>query len=471
MTASTWTPDLGSYTGPVYLRIVEAIADDVEWGKLGIGDRLPPQRALAAQLGVDFTTISRAYTEAQRRGLVEAQVGRGTFICSQQRPAAVPAPDSLIDMTVNHPPTPDYPDLIQRLWRDVAAPSTDSSPNSLMRYTHPAGSARDRAAGIQWLSARMKGITADRLVVCPGTQGALLAAVMMLATRGDTICVEELTYPGFILLARYLGIHLVPVAMDRYGAHPDALAEACRQHQPKAFYCMPTLHNPTTVTMPAKRREAIASVLRRYQVAAIEDDNYWPLLMDAEGNENARLPAPPPLASFLPELTCYLSGLSKCVTPALRIAYMVAPDRHTADQAAVAVRATASMASPLGASLATRWIEDGTAAEVLEAIRRETRERQSIARRVLPDQANASDPRAFHLWLRIPAPWTRMVLADQLRTSNVAVALSDAFSTNTGPEAIRVCLGGPLERSDLEYGLQLIARLLTLKSPTPSTIV
>jgi DNA-binding transcriptional MocR family regulator len=468
MTASEWVPDLDGYAGPIYVRIVEAIADDIEHGKLRVGERLPPQRMLAAQLGVDFTTISRAYTEAQRRGLTEAQVGRGTFIRQQSPSIPISAPDALIDMTVNHPPALDDPDIEQRMWRDVMPSTSDSRLDRLMRYVPPAGAARDRAAGAQWLAQRLEGVTADRLVVCPGTQGALLVVTMMLASRGDVICVEELTYPGFILLARQLGVRVVPVAMDRHGALPDALADVCRQYRPKAFYCMPTLHNPTAVTMPSKRREAIAGVLRRYQVPAIEDDNYWPF---ATGHEGEAPAAPPPLASFLPELTFYLSGLSKCATPALRIAYLVAPARHDADQAAVAIRATASMASPLNASLATRWIEDGTVTDVLAAIRRETAERQALARRILPVSIHNRDARTFHLWLDVPSPWTRMVFADQLRASNVAVALSDAFSIASGPEAIRICLGGPTDRADLEYGLQRIAWLLTSKSRSPSIIV
>jgi DNA-binding transcriptional MocR family regulator len=468
MKFSGWIPEIEARKGPVYLRIVDAIAADVESGKLERGARLPPQRVLAGHLGIDFTTVSRAYTEAQRRGLVEARVGKGTFVRHRRNAAPTPSGESSIDMMVNHPPRFDDPELDRRLWHGLALPVIEARAGEWMRYQPPAGSARDRAAGASWLTRRIDGLAADRLLVCPGTQGALLVATMLLAERGDVICVEELTYPGFILIAQQLGIRLVPIEMDAHGACPESLAQACRQHHPKALYCMPTLHNPTTTIMPVERRRAIADVLRRHAVPLIEDDNYWPFV------EAGSLPRPepvPPLASFMPELAYYITGLAKCVTPAIRIAYMVTPDRQSAGRAAVVLRATASMASPFNAALASQWIEDGTAAAVLKAICDETAGRRAIAQRILPGVARHTDPRAFHLWLHVPAPWTRSMLAEQLRMYNISIAVSDAFSVTRAPEAVRLCLGGPLSRADLEYGLQRIAELLALQAPVPSIIV
>jgi DNA-binding transcriptional MocR family regulator len=218
--------------------------------------------------------------------------------------------------------------------------------------------------------------------------------------------------------------------------------------------------------MPAERREAIAEVLREHQLPLIEDDNYWPLV---EGAGAASTQAPP-LASLVPELAYYVSGLAKCVSPAIRIAYMVTPDRERAERAAIILRATASMASPLNAALATRWIEDGTAAAMVSAIRDETAARLAIAQRILHNAETATHPCAFHLWMRIPSPWTRSSFAEQLRLSKISIACADAFSVARTPEAVRLCLGGPASRADLEYGLQLIAGLLA-RAPTPSIII
>ena len=75
-----WVPKLGGQYGPIYLALAQAIEADIAAGRLRAGQRMPPQRTLADSLGVDLTTVTRAYREAQDRGLIEAVVGRGTFV-------------------------------------------------------------------------------------------------------------------------------------------------------------------------------------------------------------------------------------------------------------------------------------------------------------------------------------------------------------------------------------------------------
>ena len=75
-----WVPTIADRTGPLYLQIVDALASDISRGQLVRGQVLPTHRALAKSLGVDLTTVTRAYAEARRRGLTEARVGRGTFV-------------------------------------------------------------------------------------------------------------------------------------------------------------------------------------------------------------------------------------------------------------------------------------------------------------------------------------------------------------------------------------------------------
>jgi DNA-binding transcriptional MocR family regulator len=458
-----WTPQIERSDGPIYQRIADAIAMDIASGRLNRGDLLPPQRALAARLGVDFTTITRAYKEARRRGLIEARVGRGTFVRLQRNTAPTPSVDALIDMTVNSPPSIAEADSELRIWDALSQCAIAADANTFMRYRPPAGTPRHREAGVNWLARRLRDASTERLLVCPGTQGALLAVMMLLTEKDDVICVEALTYPGLILLARHLRVRLVPVKMDEHGAMPESLASVCERHRPKAFYCMPTLHNPTTISMPLQRRRDIANVLRKYQLPLIEDDNYWPLVPDSDTIT--------PLSALVPDLAFYLSGLSKSLTPALRIAYMVTPDRLTAERAAVVLRATASMASPLNAELASRWIEDGTASVVLATIRRETAARQLLTQRVLSAFVPNGNTCAFHLWLRLPVLWTRAAFAEQLRLGGISVALSDAFSVGTAPEAVRLSLGGPDTRTDLVHCLDRIGMLLASGSQVSSVII
>src|ERR671921_479440 len=105
--AAAWAPRALAADRPIYAALADAIADDVAGGRLRPGTRLPAQRALAARLGVDFTTVSRGYAEAARRGLVSGQVGRGTFVRAPAREAGIAprlAPGGVIDLTLNLPP-------------------------------------------------------------------------------------------------------------------------------------------------------------------------------------------------------------------------------------------------------------------------------------------------------------------------------------------------------------------------------
>ncbi|MDO9248671.1 MAG: PLP-dependent aminotransferase family protein [Phenylobacterium sp.] len=442
-----WRPSLARATGPVYLAIADAIAADLGSGRLAPGARLPPQRTLAQRLGIDFTTVSRAYAEARRRGLVEGRVGQGTYV----RPPEPPAPRAgPVDLSMNLPPHFEDAALTARLWRE-AGELQATGLDLLLRYQEAGGALADREAGALWLKDRLPDLDPERVSVCPGAQSALLAVIGTLAAPGEVICAEALTYPGLKALAAQLRVTIVGLAMDAEGILPEAFEAACREHPVKALCCTPTLQNPTTATMSLARRQALAAIARAHAVPIVEDDAYGLLPQDS----------PPPLAALAPELTFHIAGLAKHVSPALRIAYLVAPDGRSGGKVRAAIRATAAMASPLTAAVATRWITGGAAHQVRDAIRAEARARQRLAARLLPAGSFAAHPDGFHLWLTLPAGWTRGEFALQLRASGLGVVVSDAFATAPSPpEAVRVGLGGPASRAQIERALTAIADTL-----------
>lgn len=456
-----WIPSISKSDGPLYLGIAAAIAAAIESGELADGARLPPQRAMASALGIDYTTVSRAYAEAGRRGLVEGRVGQGTFVVRRPlgKPAS-PATGGHVDVGMNVPPPIDDPALAARMWRAFGELEHTSGFELLRRYQPPGGADADRMAGTRWLSRRLPSLAIERVLVCPGAQGALLAAMGTLANPGDTVLSEALCYPGFRSLAAQLRLSVCPVAMDAEGVVPEELDAACQRERPKVLYCTPTLHNPTTATMSRARREAIVAVARRHGVPILEDDAYAALLAEPL----------PPLAALAPDLTYYVGGLAKTLAPALRIAYLATPDARTAARVMGGIRATATMASPLTAALATTWIEDGTADAVLLAIRAETRARQAIAAGILPLEMVGTHPDAFHAWLSLSEPWTREQFASRTRSTGIATVTSDAFAVARPPQAVRLALGGAVSRSALGDGLRIIADLLQ-QSPAMSSVV
>ena len=456
----SWTPSLPANRGPMYQAIADAIAGDIQAGRLSPGDRLPTMRALASWLGIDFTTVTRAYSEAARRELVDTEVGRGTFVRKRPLPPPRTVTIGAVEMSMNHPPEFSDTALYARMWQSMRGVEA-TGPDLLMRYQPPGGTGYDRDVGTRWVARRIPDLSSDRLIACSGEQGSLHAVLALLMSPGDTLAVEALTHPGIRALAALLRIRLVPVAMDENGVIPEALETVFREQGPKAFYCMPTLHNPTTITLSLGRREAVAAVASRYEVPIIEDDDYGAL---AEFS-------PPPLATLVPHLTYHIAGLAKCLSPALQMAYLVAPNAWTAARLTSVLRATAGTVSPLGAAVASSWIEDGTASQVIRAIREESAERREIAGRLLPRTQLVLPPEGFHLWLRLPEPWTSGEFVGGLRPAGMGIVGREAFSVGPSPEAVRIALGANASRQQLADGLGMVADLLTQWPMMSSTVV
>ena len=428
-----WLPELESGSKPRYLAIADAIAIAIRSGRLAAEDRLPPQRKLAVRLGLDFTTVARGYGEAQRRGLVVSKVGQGTSVS-----AAAPAPrfgeaagprPVLSDFSMNLPPEPDDRALLNRMRAGIAAASDGIA--DLLRYQGFGGAPADKAAAASWLGRRALVPAEERVFITPGAHPALLGIVGHLAKPGEAILSEAVTYPGIRAIAAQLGVTLQGLPTDQDGIDPDAFAAACRQGPPKALYLNPTLQNPTTITIPKARRDAIAATARRHGVPIIEDDAYG----------FVPLKSPPPFAALAPDLTWHIAGLAKCIGAGLRTAYTIVPDSRSGWPFASALRTATVMASPLTAAIATRWIEDGTADAILRFIRTEAAARQALAREILPPDLVRADPMAFNLWVELPPSWSRWAFVGHMRATGLGVVTSDPFTVSGPPaETVRVCL-------------------------------
>ena len=445
-----WRRRLESSERPAYQLIPDLIQEDLDADRLNARDRLPTLRELARALDLNYTTVARGFAEARKRGLIDSRTGAGSFV--RGRRAVLPLRDGTgAEMTMNLPPEPDDPSLLARLHESAAAVMTHADLYGLLRYQDFGGSDDDRDAAVQWLRRRLSGITPDRVLVCPGIHGVLTGLISQLARPGELICVDSLAYPGLKAIATQLGVTLHALTLDENGPDIEAFENACRTLAPKAIFCNPTLLNPTTTTMSMARREALADVALRYSVPIIEDDAYAML-------PRRRLP---PVATFAPELTYYITGFSKCLGAGLRSAYVCAPSARLAQRLAGALRAMTVMASPVTNALVTQWVRDGTAEAMLEAIRVESTARHQLATQHLGRYGLVAHPEGFHLWLPLDVSWSAVEFASYLRMRGIAVVASAAFSTDgMPPNAVRVCVGGPIDRQACAKGLALIAETI-----------
>ncbi len=342
---TNWHPDIASMPGPRYLAIATAIRRDIQQGKLHPGDRLPPHRDLAWSLGVTTGTVTRAYREAERLGLVSGEVGRGTYVrggpgagallssmAVSERTRDAPA-DGQVDLSRNEPPP--CPLAAQALQRTLADIARDAPLGEFLTYQPTGGMRRHREAGARWLGGLGVPVPAEEILMTAGGQHALTVALMAVCRAGNLVLTEELTYPGLRGLAALLGIRLQGLAMDEHGIRPDAFEAACRSGGARLLYLMPSLQNPTASTMPAARRAEIVAIAATHGVLLIEDDVYGVLMGDSVA----------PIAALAPAGTFYLTGL-KVLGPGLRVGILRVPPAHMA-AAQAALRATMWMAPPL----------------------------------------------------------------------------------------------------------------------------
>jgi len=440
-------PQRGQRSGPIYQAIADAISREIEAGRLKPGSRLPTQRVLARQLGVTLTTVTRAYAEAQRRGLLSGEVGRGTFV----RPSAleIEGPEQgVLDLAVNAlMPLPYMEELADRLATTIPR----SAGGRVFAYQPPAGARHNRAAGSAWIGWAGVDAPIDRVVVTAGGQHAMLLSLMALAKPGDEVLVEELTYPGMIDLASHLHLRLRTVAIDEEGLVPDSLDRACREGKPAALYCVPSFQNPTTSLMSGKRRQEIAMVAMEHRLTVIEDDVYGFLAPDAK-----------PLSSFLPENQFfYITGTSKSIAPGIRIGYLLAPPTLIERLSALVLR-TIVHAPPAMAELATSLITEGVAGRIVEWKQKEFAARQDIAKRALSGLTIQSHPQSPHVWVRLPEPWRTDAFVARARHRGILLNSAESFAVDheTDVQAVRIALGPPATRSALEEGLTELVRMV-----------
>lgn len=437
--APAWLRRIDALEGPAYRRIAQALENAVVEGELQAGDQIIAQREVARLVGIDFTTVTRAYALARERGLIEGAAGRGTFI----RLRTIEDHEAgLVDLSMNLPPPPAGLNLAALLRETTGAILARTDPATLMAYHPGAGSLAQRTAGAAWLAPALDEIAPERVIVASGAQTALSALLDHLTVPGDTILAEAFAYPGLVATAARRGLNVVACPLDDEGLEPEALARLTAQHRPRLICCTPTFQNPTAATMSRSRREAVVAVARTAGVKVIEDDAYG--LLPASPS--------PPLAALWPEGVFHVATTAKTLSPGLRLAYVVAPPGE-AEGFAAALHAIAQMPAPLMAAVVTSWIRDGVAGRVLAGVREEAEARRALAAELLP--AAVGGPESLHVWL------PGAVASPAARERGLALVGAEAFrAPGAVGDGLRISLGAAGKRGTLAKGLRALAALI-----------
>ncbi|KQV54829.1 MULTISPECIES: PLP-dependent aminotransferase family protein [unclassified Caulobacter] len=435
--AAAWLRRFEALDGPAYRRIAQALENAAAEGELQAGDQIPAQREVARRLGVDLTTVTRAYALARERGLIEGTTGRGTFVRSRTNEDEA----GLVDLSMNLPPPPAGLNLAALLRETTGAILARTDPAILLAYHPGAGSLAQRTAGAAWLAPVLGEVDPERVIVASGAQTALSALLDHLTRPGDTILAEAFAYPGLLATAARRGLRVVACPLDDQGLELEALAQRVAEHRPRLICCTPTFQNPTAATMDLARRRAVVDIARAAGVTIVEDDAYG--LLPA-----APLPA---LASLWPEGVFHVATTAKALSPGLRLAYVVAPPGQ-AEGLAATLHAIAQMPAPLMAAVVTSWIREGLAGRVLAGVREEAVARRALAAEWLPTAVGGAE--TLHVWL------PDAVAGAAARERGLALVAAEAFrAPGTVGEGLRISLGAAGKRGTLVRGLRALGEL------------
>ncbi|EIV5257550.1 PLP-dependent aminotransferase family protein [Klebsiella pneumoniae] len=416
-----------------YKAVVDRYAQAIRSGQLPAGSRLPTHRTLAAGERISLATATRVYRELEEMGLVSGETGRGTFVRDLSLPPGhgvdqqVEAAD-VVDLNFNYPSLPDQGDALREALRQLAmAGDIDSH----LRYQPHAGRLAERDIIARHLTCQHFAPDAENVLIVNGAQHGLAVTVMGLLRPGDVVAVDALTYSGFKVLAALYHLELAAIPCRTEGPDLQALHTLCQQRRVRAVYTMPTLHNPLGWVLNTGQRQALADLARQHDLLIIEDAAYARLVSHP----------PPPVVSYAPERTVYVTGFSKNIATGLRVGVVISPPRYR-PEIERAIRATTWNTPTLISSLICAWIEDGTVARFETQKRQDARQRQQVAREVLCGLPVVSHPDSYFVWLPLGEESRADRLANALMERRISVSTAEPFCVSaTIPQALRIALG------------------------------
>jgi len=453
VTDTIWAVDFAGSSEPKYIVLVQFLRAAIRSARLAPGDRLPPVRDLAWRLGITPGTVARAYRLATDEGLLQTQVGRGSFVAAGRSPAS-PADEPLMQAAGD--------DLLDfRACRVVDLGQGAAIATALGRigrggaYVDYPDEQSDRAARIavrDWIGqARAGRLAEDDIVLSFGAQNGVVTALQAcLSGPAPVVLAEELAYPGVRHAARLVRATLIGVELDQAGLRPDRMEAALRAHGGQALITSAEAHSATTQRTPPERRQELVDIARQYQVQIIEDDCH-----------TIARPQTPAYRALCPELGWYVGSLSKVFSPALRFGFVACPSGMARAARRVAQSSCYGLPRPL-TDLAADLLASGAVEEARTKIVASVEERVREAVNVLGRWEIAWRSDVPFIWLRLPAGWRCSTFASACEAGGLRVKPADEYALPNGsaPQAVRVAINPGMPSDRFAAGLATLNDLL-----------
>jgi 2-aminoadipate transaminase len=465
---------------PLYRQIANQLREYIRTGALPVGSRLPTIRELAHQYGLTRLTVQGAYAELQSEGLVEATVGRGTFVADH-----LPIPTSLHTPPVPRLSPPSWlsqgiladmmrmtahPDLLsfaQAIPESATFPTQDFGRSLRSALDDPTSLSYGSTQGELSLREQVAHILLDRGIVTPpdlvlitsGAQHAIDLALRAFVSPENVLLVEEPTYVGMIELAAQRGQQIVGIPSDEQGILPDAVETACKRYHPSLLYLIPTFHNPTGLSLSSERKQALLRLARTYDFLIFEDDVAGMLAY-------ADTSTPALKASDTDGRVIYGTSFSKVLLPGVRLGMIVAEEKYLLPL--LAARRTGDLfSSPLLQHALADYLHRHHLSSHLQHVRPLYRARRdamlSALQRHLPECSWTCPQGGFNLWVAFPEQINERDFYLQAIERGVGIAPGAAFFLQSQSRAHMRLSFGAHTPEHIEQGIAILGELLHIQ--------
>jgi 2-aminoadipate transaminase len=453
---------------PFYRQVYEQIKDAIEDGTIPHGERLPATRELAGLIGLNRTTINAAYELLEAGGYIKGYVGRGSYV---ERAAALdwdslmpaveapPSPPASVEATISFSASrPSEMQFPLEEFRETCQEVLDSKEAAQILQLGPAGGYGPLRRYLLE-QARKSGSAAahDEILITSGCQQAFDLIQRVLASRGETVVLEDPVYPGLRNAflrggARVLG---VPVTLES-GIDAEALSHTVEKERPRLMILTPNFQNPTGTTMPMESRKAVLEIARRFGVVVVENDLYGPLRY--RGTEIAPIKQ---LAEGGD--TIKLGSFSKIAFPGLRVGWVLGPKKFIA-RLTEAKEASDLHSDQLSQAVLLRFTESGRLAAHRQRMVEDGAERLTAilegCERELPEGSRHTRPDGgMSVWVELPEGLDAFDLASRAARENVSYLPGRYFAVSRPQHrGLRLSFAG-LDPAQIDHGMRVLGSI------------
>lgn len=474
---------------PLYQRLEDMVVEAVRSAALRPGDRLPSVRALAAHLGVNAVTVSKAFRELARQGIVGGRGRGGTVVLERAaapssvvRAAASDIPElpvnpfvsgnrafqfmlraaqgaGVISLTKAYASqeavmTPDLQRTLVEFAAQRCGPQT-------FEYTGADGDEDLRRVIAEYFTHQGIACTEADVLVTNGAQQALDIVARASLSPGDTLLMERPTYFGMLDLARSLRVNTVGITMEADGLCIEDLAQALARGRARALYVMPNFQNPSGITMSLAKRQAVLELCGHHGTLLIEDD-YAPELRF----RGKPLPSLHALArgTAAQSLVCHVRSFNKSLLPGIRLGALIAP--ASLREGFVAARGLGDLhSSNLMQAFALEFFRRANPHTLVKRLAQHYAKRQMVfadaLRQQLPQEVPLVLPDGgLNFWLRLPRGVDAAAMFYTAMANRVSYLAGDLFYTDQPDHStMRISFGSGSAEELVEGATRLSAAL------------